>query len=30
MAGQWALSLSAKVPGEVQPVNGTITFNTAQ
>jgi hypothetical protein len=30
MAGQWALTLSAKVRGEAQPVTGTVSFNAAQ
>lgn len=27
MAGQWQLSLSAQVPGQAQPVQGTAIFN---
>jgi hypothetical protein len=30
MAGQWALTLSAKVRGEAQPVTGTVSFNAAR
>jgi hypothetical protein len=26
MAGQWALTLSARVPGEADPVTGSVTF----
>jgi hypothetical protein len=30
MAGTWALTLSAKVQGEAQTVNGTVSFDVAQ
>lgn len=26
MTGTWALSVSAKVPGQAQPINGTVVF----
>ena len=30
MAGGWALTLSARVQGETEPVRATVTFNAAQ
>ena len=30
MAGKWQLNLSAQVPGEVQPVTGTVIFTATE